>query len=183
MAGIKVRRATAEDASAMMATHISCLNTVYAEHYTETALSMWESLLHLDYYVAKTQTSGWCYVAVLENTEEIVGFGYLNTNESHPPRIPEQFNCSLHIDSLYISPRHQSCGIGQKLMKAIELKARSENCRELWVLSSSVAVPFYQKLGYTSIIEDSWFDIHSNTYQQSEYSVNIGVLVKNLSKI
>lgn len=178
---VRVRRAIATDAAAMMEAHILCLNTVYAQHYTETALSMWESLLHIDYYIAKTETTGWCYVAELESTEEVIGFGYLNTNESLPPRIPEQFNCVLHIDSLYINPQYQKCGVGKKLLQEIESKAVSEKCSNLWVLSSSVAVPFYQTLGYTSIVKDSWFDIHSNTYQKNEYSVNIGVLVKKLN--
>ncbi len=180
MPGIRVRRATAADAPAMMAAHISCLNTVYAQYYTETALSMWESLLHVDYYIAKTQTTGWCFVAEEEATQKVIGFGYLNTNESVPPRIPAKFNCVLHIDSLYIIPQYHKCGVGKKLLQEIESKALSEKCSNLWVLSSSVAVPFYQKLGYYSVVEDSWFDIHSNMYQKTDYSVNIGVLVKEL---
>ena len=138
---IKVRRASSEDASAMMHIHLSCLTHSYPAVYSKIALQKWKSLITLEHYENKTKSKGWCFVAVVEQDsyeEEVVGYGYLNTNEEC--RIPNQYQCDLQIESLYVSAHYHKCGIGQKLMQAIETKALDLNCTCIAVVSSLIAV-------------------------------------------
>ncbi len=177
-----VRRATPEDAPGMMRVHLSCLNNSYPAFYTEVALQKWKSLLELKQYTAKTEGPGWCYVAVIKNDyeEEIVGFGYLNTNKQH--RVPEEHECDVQVESLYVSAFHHKCGIGKKLMQAMEDKAKDEQYMLIGIVSSTLAVPFYKRVGYSVVQEHVWFDISRNIYSKGPYSCETTIMAKEISE-
>ena len=177
---VSVRRATPEDAPGMMRVHLSCLNNSYPAFYTEVALQKWKSLLELKQYTAKTEGPGWCYVAVIESDyeEEIVGFGYLNTNEQH--RIPKQHGCDVQIETLYVSAFHHKCGIGKKLMQAMEDKAKDEQYMQTGIVSSLFAVPFYKRMGYSIVQEPVWLDISKNIFSKGPFSCEGKIMTKDL---
>ena len=97
----------------------------------------------IDKYVAKTQGSGWCFVAVLQEelSEQVVGFGCLNSNASQFPPLPKDYKYDVQIESVYVSVNHHKLGIGKKLM------------------SSLTALSFYERTGY-SIVEKRWYNVN-----------------------
>ena len=179
---VTIRKAIPEDALAMMKVHLSCLTHSYPAVYSDILLDKWKSLLQLEHYEAKTKGAGWCFVAVIEEEveEEVVGYGYLNTNEQY--RVPKRHECDVQVESLYVSAYHHKCGIGQKILQELERVALEEKFTEIAILSSTLAVPFYTKMGYSVAEERVWFDISKNIYCPSEgkYTCNGKIMAKTL---
>lgn len=177
---VNIRRASRDDAFGMMQVHLSCLNESYVGFYSEVLLQKWKSLLDLECYAVKTESTGWCYVAVIENEfgEEVVGYGWLNTNKHQ--RVPKEYECDIQIESLYVSAHHQKCGIGQKLLQTIEAKAIEQKFTRIGILSSTFAVSFYEKIGYAVVKEPVWFDICKNSYSKGPYSCETKIMSKDL---
>lgn len=76
------------------------------------------------------------------------------------------------VAGIFVDPDRQSSGIGSKLMKEIEEKARKENLEEMETLASLEAVNFYKKNGY-EIIEERDQEIEGK-------GIEIKVMVKDL---
>ncbi len=178
---VTVRRAIPEDAQGMMKVHLSCINNSYPAFYSNILLEKWKSIVNLKCYTAKIEsTTGWCYVAVVENEqeEEVVGFVYLNSNKNH--RIPKEHECDVQVEALYVSAFHQKCGIGRKLLEEMENKAIKENFSKMGILSSTFAVSFYKKMDYYIEKEPVWFDITINAYTEGPYSFETKIMAKTL---
>ena len=60
---VAARIATCNDA--MMQIQLTCMDKVYPSTYPAAALSKWKNLLDCDHFIAKTQTTGWYFVAVI----------------------------------------------------------------------------------------------------------------------
>ena len=64
---------------------------------------------------------------------------------------------SLHgqvVRSVYVDPAHQRCGIGGKLMDAVEQLARDQSIGALGVPSSISAQEFYRRRGFVFVREE-----------------------------
>lgn len=64
---------------------------------------------------------------------------------------------SLHgqvVRSVYVDPDHQNCGIGSKLMDAVEQLARDQSIGTLGVPSSITAQGFYRRRGFVVVREE-----------------------------
>jgi len=64
---------------------------------------------------------------------------------------------SLHgqvVRSVYVDPDHQKCGIGGKLMDAVEQLARDQSIGTLGVPSSITAQGFYHRRGFLFVREE-----------------------------
>ena len=64
---------------------------------------------------------------------------------------------SLHgqvVRSVYVDPDHQKCGIGGKLMDAVEQLARDQSIGALGVPSSISAQEFYRRRGFVFVREE-----------------------------
>ncbi len=169
MLAVKVRRATPDDAPGMMRVHLDCMNNSYPGFYSDECLEKWASSLKLKHYTAKIEsTTGWCYVAVVENTEheeELVGYAHLNTNHKSPE--PIKHGVDVQIESLYVSAFHQKCGIGRKLLEEMEDKAKKKHFTKIGILSSKFATCFYEKMGY-SIESELFFNISAGKFCDTE---------------
>ncbi len=161
---VSVRSATEQDATQMMQIQLNCLEKVFTAVYPTPELEMLKDILTLESYVAKTQTTGWCFVAVAETDkeEQVLGFGYINLNIGSPPRIPNWYHCSLKVENLYVDPKYHKRGIGRLLMQEMERQASDEGCTSIGILSSLPAVPFYKGLGYKDM-QKSWHNIGIGT--------------------
>ena len=78
-------------------------------------------------------------VIVFEEDERIVGVIGLKKNQ---------------LKSLYILPEHQNKGIGTKLAKAIEQKARQKGIKKIWMEANPDAIKFYERFGYKKVRND-----------------------------
>jgi GNAT superfamily N-acetyltransferase len=68
----------------------------------------------------------------------------------------------LHLDDLYIEPKHQRKGLGKKVMRYLSLLALSEECArfEWWSLvSNESAIKFYENIGAKNLEEIRVFRI------------------------
>ena len=182
---ISVRQATPEDAEAMLQIQRDCIEKTFSTFYPQSILKMWSSLLNINSYIAKTQTTGWTFVAVTheESNEQVVGYGYLNTNAEHPPLIPKQYKCDLQVESLYISVDHHRQGIGKTLMEEMESKAAKEGCTRIGVLAAMPAVSFYDRVGYL-VTEKRWYNFKPDkpedefTDKECPHGIESRVMVK-----
>jgi len=176
---INIRKAEVEDSQSMLEIQAGCLQKNYVPCFKESAIEKWASLLSTKYYIARTKTPYWFYVATvtMDSEEKVVGFVYLNKNTG---LVPERYNCELQVESLYIDVNFQNEGIGKKLIKLMESKAIENGCSRIGVLASSPGVGFYKKLGYTAVEENVSFDIIERTFTDGEYSIVTGVMIKDL---
>ena len=152
-----VRRATAKDATQMMQIQINCVEMVFPSCYPTDVLESWKSHMVLEDYIQKTQ-AGWCFVAEEEGKEtgqKILGFGYLNYNTKN--HTPEQFQCELIVENLYVDPQHHKKGVGKKLMVEMELQTKKEGFTRLGVFSSLSGASFYEAVGFKTL-EESLYD-------------------------
>ena len=148
---------TLEQAKKMMEIEIRCLDSeVFTSAYSTSILKCWKSSLTLDDYVNWSYT-GWCFVAeeLADKEQRTVAYGYLNT--TNYTLIPEEYECYLQIQSLYVEPEYHRKGIGKRLMEELENEARREKCAKIGIRSSMPAVSFYEALGYKDMGE-IWYD-------------------------
>ena len=182
---ISVRQATPEDAEAMLQIQHDCIEQIFHNVYTQTALNTWKHVLTIDKYIAKTQGSGWCFVAVLQEelSEQVVGFGCLNSDASQFPPLPKDYKYDVQIESVYVSVNHHKLGIGKKLMQELERKALNEGYTRAGMLSSLTALSFYERTGY-SIVEKRWYNVNPNKpevqFTDGIYSLETILMVKDL---
>jgi len=53
-----------------------------------------------------------------------------------------------HLDRFYVSAHHQRCGIGRRLLAAIETEARKQKRPRVYLEASLTARPFFESQGY-----------------------------------
>lgn len=58
------------------------------------------------------------------------------------------------VQRVAVLPEHRKHGVGTKLMKAVEEKAKLNQTKQLTLGSQNSAIPFYKKLGYTISSEE-----------------------------
>jgi ribosomal protein S18 acetylase RimI-like enzyme len=76
--------------------------------------------------------------------DEIIGVGRLDFTPNH----------GSQIRFMAVDNRYQGRGIGRQLMEHMEGIARNKGCKETILHAREIALPFYEKLGY-SITEKS----------------------------
>ena len=89
----------------------------------------------------ETCSHNFTYVA--EQNSEILGFGELEADS--------------HIDCFYVHYQHQNRGVGLKLYRAIEIKARELNLAHLYAEVSITAKPFFLSRGFKLIAPQQVF--------------------------
>ena len=72
-----------------------------------------------------------------------------------------------YIGTVFVNPDYQSKGIGTKLMETIENLAKERKIEKLRLQSSTNAVDFYEKLGYSKG-EKSQSEEYGVTYEMSK---------------
>lgn len=77
------------------------------------------------------------FTYVAEQNNKILGFGELEANG--------------HIDCFYVHYQHQNKGLGTKLYRAIETKAKELNLTRLFAEVSITAKPFFLSRGFKLI--------------------------------
>jgi putative acetyltransferase len=130
----KIRRAQQEDCQSIGSVHSAAVSGISTGVYTPEEIQAWavprepasyeESVRSKEFFVA-------------ENGNAIVGFGVLN---------PE----TAEVEAVYVAPGAGGRGIGRKVLRKLEERARALGIRLLRLNASLNAVPFYEKAGYVA---------------------------------
>jgi putative acetyltransferase len=127
-----IRRATLEDAVAITPVHVASIRTLCAKDYTPQQIDAWAGWKSPDEYCAAMDAGEVFFVA--EVNGNIVGFSVLFGDE---------------VKAVYVHPDHVGCGVGRRLLEAVEAEARSRGIRELKLTSTLTSLEFYESCGYT----------------------------------
>jgi GNAT superfamily N-acetyltransferase len=88
-----------------------------------------------------------CQIAVLDG--ELVGMAWLAVFE-RAPNPGDLVRRSGDVQSVFVLPEHQGCGIGRRLMEGVCATADSLGIRKLTLDARDAAVPFYERLGFST---------------------------------
>ena len=142
-ASLWIRQASFFDLRQIQQVQARSLRELSAQHYSVEQIESLVISQALSYLNLLPLVSTPVYVAVTRDThnkEKIIGAGFLSAGFSS-------------IDGLYVHPKFSRRGVGTQLLRHLESIACQYH-RSLFVTSSMVAVPFYQKAGYS--IEHSY---------------------------
>ncbi|HEX8072584.1 MAG TPA: GNAT family N-acetyltransferase [Pyrinomonadaceae bacterium] len=129
---LTIRKARPEDTEAIGRVHVGAIRRLCAYHYTPAEIEAWAGPRRPDHYVAAIRASEF-YVA--EDDDALVGFGVLNQT-------------SAEVEAVYVSPEAARRGIGLRLLRQLEARARELCLSALHLNASLNAVPFYERAGY-----------------------------------
>ena len=129
---ISIRPARHADCRAIWELHSSAIRQVCGRVYPAEQIEAWAGLLAPDRYQRVIDE---LVVVVAEDDLGVVGFGQLD-----PAR--------CLIQAVYVLPDRLRSGLGRALLGELERRARASGCRELWLMSTLNAVPFYEAMGF-----------------------------------
>lgn len=132
-----IRKATPADKQSIWRVHFKAINGTCISHYSKEVIQIWAEGLQPDKYVEAIRSNEFF---VAQENGAIVGFGELNQADGE-------------IQGLYVSPEVAGRGVGQKLLKTLEERARAFQLRSLHLTSSLNAVSFYERAGFKSLGE------------------------------
>ena len=130
-----IRKAQQEDKEPIWRVHVKAIRETCVSHYSQEVIRIWAERLQPEKY-AEAIRSNEFFVA--EENGAVIGFGELD-------------QASGEIQGLYVSPDVASRGVGQKLLRALEERARAYGLQSLHLTSSLNAVSFYERAGFKSL--------------------------------
>jgi len=129
---VVVRRARPEDGEAVGVVHRSSIREICSSHYGPEKIEVWarprppghyeRAILGKEFYVG-------------EEGGEIVGFGTLNAE-------------TCEVEAVYVGPAATGRGVGMKILRTLEGRARELGLERLRLDSSLNAVGFYERAGF-----------------------------------
>lgn len=132
---MQIRLFKPEDTEQIARLFHDTVHQINIQHYSKKQVAAWSPE---DIYFRNWQavcSSRYTYVA--EKEGKIIGFGELEANG--------------HIDCFYVHYRHQRCGVGSEIYRAIETKARELNLTRLFAEASITAKAFFISRGFKVI--------------------------------
>jgi putative acetyltransferase len=137
---IKIELAQAQDAAAIVEVHHAAVHQTARSFYSEEVVNAWSSPLDNDQINRIEQIvenpDVWLIVAKQNNL--IVGFGSITPKDNK-------------LRALYVHPSFGRCGIGTKILTALEHEARLLELPYLQMDASINAESFYRKHGFEVI--------------------------------
>jgi putative acetyltransferase len=127
-----IRRAKSEDNDAIGRVHLRAIKEICASRYTSEEIEAWAQPRKPNHYVESISNNEF-YVA--EENGAVVGFGTLNQELGE-------------IEAVYVLPEVVRRGIGLRILRKLEERARELGVKSLRLNSSLNAVPFYKRAGY-----------------------------------
>lgn len=132
----QIRRALAHDAQAISKVVIAALRESNARDYSPEVIAQVEQHF-CPAAILTLMKQRQMYVAVVE--QHVVGTASLD---------------QAVVRSVFVSPRHQGRGIGQRLMARLKEVATAAQVEELRVPSSLTAESFYAQLGFQKVRDE-----------------------------
>lgn len=133
---IQIRLARVEDIPAIIDLQSLCLRVLNSREYTQRqveSLVVGQARCRKDLFHDEI-----VFVAVSEGDRQIVGFASLQIE-------------TPHVGSMFVHPSMTRKGLGSQLLGAVETAGQEKGYPELSVLSSLMAVAFYEKNGFKRV--------------------------------
>lgn len=127
-----VRRARREDDGAIGRMHVASIRELCRAHYRPEEIEAWAAPRGINFYVEAIERKEF-YVA--EDGGEIIGFGTLNLK-------------GREVEAVYVDPAAIRRGVGLKLLRTLEERAREGGLESLHLCASLNAVEFYERAGF-----------------------------------
>lgn len=134
---LNIRRATQGDKEAVWRVHGRAIRETCAGHYPREVIEVWAGRLRPEKYAEAIDDYEFF---VAEEDGVVVGFGELGP-------------AAGAIQGLYVSPDVAGRGVGLKLLRTLEERARAHGLKSLRLTSSLNAVPFYERAGFRAVGE------------------------------
>ncbi len=136
---LTIRRGRQEDKEAIWRVHRRAVSETCASHYPPEVIEIWAGRLRPEKYAEAIDRYDFF---VAEEGGEIVGFGELGQETGE-------------VQGLYVSPALKGRGVGWKLLRTLEERARAYGLKSLSLTSSLNAVAFYERAGFEAVEERS----------------------------
>ncbi|MEW6302931.1 MAG: amino-acid N-acetyltransferase [Verrucomicrobiota bacterium] len=157
---------------------------IYANEYQQIRRALKKDIRHIQTLTKKSVASAELVKRTRAALEKNIGDYYIFEIDKNPVAC-----VALHVYAeqnkgelahLYVSPSHENQGIGRKLIKFVEDKARELGLSELLTLSTQAFTYFQSKGGFAEGTPDDLPPVRREKYDQS--GRNSKVLVKRLAK-
>lgn len=132
LSGLHIRYFQPTDALEIMRLFYDTVHNVNARDYTPEQIEAWAPAIPDEPRWHERLRANFTYVA--EANGQMVGFGELRRDGT--------------IHMLYVHHRHQSMGIGSRLLSEMETRARALGAQRLQTQASLTAYPFFQRRGF-----------------------------------
>ena len=146
---LSVREAVAGDAQQIRDVHLSSIEGLGKQSYTEEQVAAWAHDRDPENYPIESEDT---YFVVAEDTSGVVGFGWMN------PEAGEYLQTEVEgeITAIYVRPSAARDGVGSRIYSTLERKALQRDIASVGLWASRNAVPFYEAQGYERVGEHSY---------------------------
>ena len=134
---LTIRRGRQEDKEAIWRVHRRAVSETCASHYPPEVIEIWAGRLRPEKYAEAIDRYEFF---VAEEGGEIVGFGELGQETGE-------------VQGLYVSPSVKGRGVGRRLLRKLEERARAHGLKSLSLTASLNAVAFYERAGFEAVEE------------------------------
>lgn len=143
---LTVRPARAADAERVCAVHGAAIRELGSQAYSPRQVAAWDH----DRSPADYAVDGDVPFLVAER-DEVVGFGELQPDPGDYLRaLPDDYG---EVRAVYVHPDAARSGVGTRLLRALETRAREHDRAGLGLWASLNAVGFYERRGYEPVAE------------------------------
>lgn len=136
-----IRRARKLDATGIIQSHIKSIREICSKDYNEKQIAAWSGIDFKEGIWHKSIETD--HIWVLDNGEEILGFGHLKFHDEN----------KSEIHGLYFSPDAIGKGLGHKLVSIMKLFSSSKGRNHVVLSATITAKDFYEKEGFKSECE------------------------------
>lgn len=142
MTDLVVRPARPADAERVCAVHSAAIRELGTEAYSAEQVAAWDGDRSPDDYDLDPPDGTF----LVAERESVVGFGELREQGGDDfARVPDAYG---EVRAVYVHPDAARDGVGSRLLRAVEVRAREADLPGLGLWASKNAVPFYEHHGY-----------------------------------
>jgi GNAT superfamily N-acetyltransferase len=132
---IFIRRARPEDAASIWSVRTRAIRELCRGCYTDKEINDWASSPMPPTFATVMRDTEFF---VAEQDATIIGHAFLDTDREE-------------IAAVFVSPDHVRTGVGSRLLKTLEKRARAMGLRKLHLVSTKNATAFYASAGYVEL--------------------------------
>ncbi|AWW30950.1 GNAT family N-acetyltransferase [Echinicola strongylocentroti] len=136
---INIRQAKMDDMMKVQHLYVETIQSSCKNDYSEEQIAAWISSVINEERWRQALASE--YFLVAEDETKIVGFGALKDDN--------------YIDFMYVQHEYQRIGLAERLLKALENKAKENDAELIIADASKTAVPFFEKMGFHMVQENT----------------------------
>lgn len=156
---MSVRDAVPADAEAIRTVHAESIRKLGRDAYSQEQIEAWVRGCESADYTETIEAEG-TETVVAEDDGTVVGFGTVTFTA------PEGYDADVDADvtAVYVHPSADREGVGTRIYRELEERARRRGVQTLGLWASLNAVPFYETHGYERVTEHSHeFSSHEST--------------------